>query len=393
MASLFSGNGKRRKSVAKPAWRQWVEAAIFAMLVVAPIHIFGFQLYHIPSGSMESSLLTGDYVFVNKWSYGARLPMTPLAVPFVQNTFLGFPSFITALQFGYHRLPGTESVRRNDVVVFNFPAGDTVIALPQFGSAVTYYETLRMLGREQTWRRFGDHIVVRPIDKEENFIKRCVAVPGDTLRIVRGRMFINHQPAFEPQFADALYAVQTNGEPFNTDRLKELDIKMPRQFFDSAHTYLFNLTRDQVIRLKQFSNVRRINPYLSEGAAVDVFPHDTARFAWNLDNFGPLYIPRRGATIPLDAANLALYGRIIATYEGNSLKTLGDTVWINGKKTSTYTFGKNYYWMMGDNRGESLDSRFWGFVPEDHIVGKPMAIYFSKGEEGIRWSRLFRTIQ
>lgn len=393
MAQLLAKRRQEDKPPAKPVWRQWIEAAIFALCVVAPIHIFGFQLYHIPSGSMERTLMTGDYVFVNKWSYGARLPMTPLAVPFVQNTFLGLPSFSTILKFGYHRLPGTGSVARNDVVVFNFPAGDTVIALPQFGSAVTYYEALRTLGRKETWRRFGDDIVVRPIDKEENFIKRCVALPGDSLQITGGVLYVNHRRAFQPPFADALYVVQTNGQPFNADRLTELGVSRPRQLSGTSPVYLFNLTSDQATRLRQFANVLEVHPYLSEGAPMEVFPHDTVHFAWNLDHFGPLYVPRKGATIHLDAAQLALYGRIIATYEGNSLQTRGDTVWINGKRTSSYTFRKNYYWMMGDNRGESLDSRSWGFVPEDHIVGKPMAIYFSKGEQGIRWSRLFHKIQ
>lgn len=392
MIRTFLRRRPRGKSPAKSAWRQWLEATIFALLVVAPIHIFGFQLYHIPSASMESTLLTGDYVFVNKWSYGARLPMTPLAVPFVQNTFLGSPSFSTAVQWGYHRLPPTNPIRRNDIVVFNFPQGDTVITLPQFGSQVTYYQVLRTLGRAETWQRFGDEIVVRPIDKEENFIKRCVAVPGDTLQIIQGTLYINHHRVAAPPSANAPYRVRTDGRPFNAVRLKELGIAEPRNVI-APYTYLLDLTRGQYASLKQFANVQQITPCYSEGASAEIFPHDTAHFTWNLDNFGPLYIPRRGTTIRLDPANLALYGRIITTYEGNVLTTQGDTLKINGQPADEYTFKMNYYWMMGDNRGESLDSRSWGFVPQDHIVGKPMYVYFSKGEDGIRWNRLFRAIQ
>ena len=392
MRSIFHYVTKKRPASGKPAWREWLEAAIFALIVVAPIRIFGFSLYNIPSGSMEKTLMTGDYIFVNKWTYGARLPMTPLAVPFVQNTFLGHPSFSNLLHIGYHRLPGTGMIKRNDVVVFNFPAGDTVIALPRFGSAITYYQELRAIGREKTWQQYGKDIVVRPVDKRENFIKRCLAVAGDTLQIKDGLVYVNGKAAPVPPRSETYYAVQTNGNAFNPDRLRELGIGKPQGFDNSTGTYSFDLTGEQAEALKQFSNVKAIEPVIITGTDPDLFPYDTADYKWNISHYGPVYIPEKGTAIHLDPVNIALYHRIITTYEGNKLELRKGKIFINGKQTDTYTFKMNYYWMMGDNRQDSEDSRYWGFVPEDHIVGKPMFVYFSRGEDGFQWGRIFNGI-
>ncbi len=336
--------------------------------------------------------MTGDYIFVNKWTYGARLPMTPLAVPFVQNTFLGHPSFSSLVHTGYHRLPGTGMIKRNDVVVFNFPAGDTVIALPQFGSEITYYQEMRAVGREQTWQQYGKDIVVRPVDKRENFIKRCLAVAGDELQIKDGLVYVNGKAAPVPPESETYYQVQTNGNAFNPDRLRELGIGKPQGFDNSTTTYSFDLTGAQAAALKQFSNVKAIEPVIVTGTDPDIFPYDTADYKWNISNYGPVYIPEKGVAIHLDPVNIALYRRVITTYEGNKLDLREGKIFINGKQTDTYTFKMNYYWMMGDNRQDSEDSRYWGFVPEDHIVGKPEFVYFSKGEEGIQWSRIFKGI-
>lgn len=393
MRNIFYRNQDKKDSRRKPAWREWLEAAVFALIVVTPIRMFGFSLYNIPSGSMEKTLMTGDYIFVNKWTYGARMPNTPLSIPFVQNTFLGFPSFSRLIHFGYFRFPGIGRVNRNDVVVFNFPAGDTVIALPQFGSEITYYQEVRQAGREETWRQYGKDIVIRPVDKRENFIKRCVAVAGDTLMIRNGIVFVNGRMAPVPPGSEAHYYVQTNGEPFNQDRLASLGIDPALGYDNGNKVYLFNLTAGEAKTLKQFSNVREIDRAIEQGADPDMFPHDTADYKWNINNYGPIYIPKKGATVQLNRSNIALYQRIISTYEGNKLDVKDGKIFINGKETGEYTFRMDYYWMMGDNRGDSEDSRFWGFVPEDHVVGKPVFVYFSKGKEGIAWSRLFGGIR
>ncbi|GAA4316067.1 signal peptidase I [Compostibacter hankyongensis] len=377
--------GRRKKS----PLREWTEALVFALLVAGPIRIFGFGLYHIPSASMEHTLMTGDYIFVDKWSYGARIPMTPLSVPFVQNSIFGLRSFSTLISLPYLRTPAAGEIRRNDVVVFNFPAGDTVIDRPEYGSEITYYQVMRELGREETWKKFGQDIVVRPVDKEENFVKRCVGLPGDTLQLTDNNLYINGRLSALPAEAEGNYRVQTNGTPFNGERLKELGIATPGQY--AADTYVFSLTPGQLKTLRSFTNVVDISR-MERASSGELFPHDPQHFSWSNGNYGPVYIPRKGATVRLDSASVSLYKRIITTYEGNKLTVSGNRILINGKETDHYTFRKNYYWMMGDNRDNSLDSRYWGFVPEDHIVGKPRFVYFSKGDDGIRWNHLFSGI-
>ncbi|HUX85345.1 MAG TPA: signal peptidase I [Chitinophagaceae bacterium] len=382
---------KRRKSVL----REWVDAAIFAIVAATLIRTFLFEAYTIPTPSMEKSLLVHDFLFVDKITYGPRIPMTPLAVPFTLNSLplFNLQSYSNWPHFGYHRIRGMRHIRRNDVVVFNFPQGDTVVV--QTEGNYTYYQLVRQMGRQSVLNNPEYTIVTRPIDREENYIKRCIAIAGDTLEIRKSVVFVDGKEASLPPHSEMFYDVLANQTPFDADRLDELKIDPP--FGDPVQDgnklmYTFDLTQDGVAALRKFSNVINISPQIATGTDLDAFPHDTAHFKWNADYFGPVWIPKKGATVHLDLSNIALYRRVIQTYEKNSLAIRDSTIFINGKPADHYTFKMNYYWMMGDNRHNSLDSRFWGFVPEDHIVGRAWFIWMSYGHHGIRWSRLFRGI-
>jgi signal peptidase I len=379
------GQPKKRKS----AVREWLDAAIFAIIAATLIRTFIFEAYTIPTPSMEKTLLVNDFLFVSKISYGPRIPNTPLAVPFTHHTLPGTKyskAYSEAVHWPYKRLPGFTRVKRNDVVVFNFPEGDTV-ALEQQDQS--YYGLVRSLGRDAVWESY--HVTSRPVDKRENYIKRCVAESGDTLSIKDGVVFINGRQAPIPQESERRYTVQTNGDPLNPDRLDELDITPNPDATLSAGIFLYNLTPGNVTELKNFPVVKSIKPYFS--GEQSVFPYDTANYHWTEENFGPLYIPKKGATVKLDSTNIAIYDRVIRVYEGNTLEAKNGQFYINNKPADSYTFKMNYYWMMGDNRNNSLDSRYWGFVPEDHVVGKAWLIWMSYGHGSIRWSRLFRTIK
>jgi len=379
------GQPKKRKS----AVREWLDAAIFAIIAATLIRTFIFEAYTIPTPSMEKTLLVNDFLFVSKISYGPRIPNTPLAVPFTHHTLPGTKyskAYSEAVHWPYKRLPGFTRVKRNDVVVFNFPEGDTV-ALEQQDQS--YYGLVRSLGRDAVWESY--HVTSRPVDKRENYIKRCVAESGDTLSIKDGVVFVNGRQAPIPQESERRYTVQTNGDPLNPDRLDELDITPNPDATLSAGIFLYNLTPGNVTALKNFPVVKSIKPYFS--GEQSVFPYDTANYHWTEENFGPLYIPKKGATVKLDSTNIAIYDRVIRVYEGNTLEAKNGQFYINNKPTDSYTFKMNYYWMMGDNRNNSLDSRYWGFVPEDHVVGKAWLIWMSYGHGSIRWSRLFRTIK
>ncbi|HEY8916638.1 MAG TPA: signal peptidase I [Chitinophaga sp.] len=379
------GQPKKRKS----AVREWLDAAIFAIIAATLIRTFIFEAYTIPTPSMEKTLLVNDFLFVSKISYGPRIPNTPLAVPFTHHTLPGTKyskAYSEAVHWPYKRLPGFTRVKRNDVVVFNFPEGDTV-ALEQQDQS--YYGLVRSLGRDAVWESY--HVTSRPVDKRENYIKRCVAESGDTLTIKDGVVFVNGRQAPIPQESERRYTVQTNGDPLNPDRLDELDITPNPDATLSAGIFLYNLTPGNVTALKNFPVVKSIKPYFS--GEQSVFPYDTAHYHWTEENFGPLYIPKKGATVKLDSTNIAIYDRVIRVYEGNTLEAKNGQFYINNKPTDSYTFKMNYYWMMGDNRNNSLDSRYWGFVPEDHVVGKAWLIWMSYGHGSIRWSRLFRTIK
>jgi signal peptidase I len=379
------GQPKKRKS----AVREWLDAAVFAIIAATLIRTFIFEAYTIPTPSMEKTLLVNDFLFVSKISYGPRIPNTPLAVPFTHHTLPGTKytkAYSEAVHWPYKRLPGFADIKRNDVVVFNFPEGDTV-ALEQQDQS--YYGLVRSLGRDAVWESY--HVTSRPVDKRENYIKRCVAEAGDTLSIKDGIVFINGRQAPIPPESERRYMVQTNGDPLNPERLDELDVTPNPDATLSAGLFLYNLTPGNVAALKNFPVVKSIKPYFS--GEQSVFPYDTTHYHWTEENFGPLYIPKKGATIKLDSSNIAIYDRVIRVYEGNTLESKNGQFYINNKPANSYTFKMNYYWMMGDNRNNSLDSRYWGFVPEDHVVGKAWLIWMSYGNGSIRWSRLFRTIK
>ena len=375
---------------------EWGNAIVFATVVATLIHIFFFQMYVIPSSSMEKSLLVGDYLYVSKVTYGPQMPNTPVAFPFVHHT-MPFSqtkkSFSEAIKLPYKRLKGLRQIERNDVVVFNFPAGDTVLVENQ---AVTYYDVLRdyqeqygkQKGRELLEKQYN--IVYRPVDKRENYIKRCVALPGDSIKIVDGELFINGKVQDKVVEKQYCYSINTS-EPLSQYAIDELGIT---EISGSGNNYFSPLTDQMVERLLKMKNVKSVTRYI---ATDESFPHDP-HYKWTADNMGSLWIPKKGATITLTQENLPLYERIIDVYEDNDLEVKNGEIFINGEKAESYTFKMDYYWMMGDNRHNSADSRYWGFVPEDHIVGKASFIWMSAGQRGsfptnIRWNRLFNKVK
>jgi signal peptidase I len=386
----------------KPASREWIDAGVFAIVAATLIRTFVFEAYVIPSESMEKTLLVNDFLFVNKMSYGPRIPQTPLSFPFVHNTMPGSittASYLKWIQIPYKRLPAITPVKRNDVVVFNFPAGDTIINLPEYGSKQPYYDVLRTQfkgDRDALNAQFP--ILVHPMDKTDNYIKRCVAEAGDVLQLKDAQLFINGQPAYLPGASQTEYVVETDGKPFSEEFLKEElgvaveDTKGQIIPYDNKpNTFVFNMTPLEMAKLKQQPNIKSISLY-SNGYVGGYFPYDDANFPYTLDNFGPIKIPKKGETITLTAQNIALYKRLIADYEHSTLEESNGKYFINGKETNQYTPIYNYYWMMGDNRHRSQDSRYWGFLPETHIVGKASLIWFSY-ENGPRWKRLFNSIK
>lgn len=377
---------------------EWVNAILFATVVASLIHIFIFQIYVIPTSSMEKSLLIGDYLCVSKVAYGPQMPNTPLSFPFVHHTMpfsQTVKSFSEAIKWPYHRLKGLGAIRRNDVVVFNFPAGDTVLLENQ---NVTYYDVLRQyqeqLGKAEGRRQLEKDytIISRPVDKRENYIKRCVAVPGDSLAVRNGEVFVNGAAQENIPGLQYQYMVQTSA-PLTQYALNNLNIT---EYSGNGSAYYMNLTDEMAEQLKKLKNVLSVRRYIFP-ANTEVYPHwETPR--WSQDNYGPIWVPQKGATISLTPDNLALYGRIIDVYENHDLEIDGNEVKIDGRPATEYTFEMNYYWMMGDNRHNSADSRFWGFVPEDHIVGKASFIMMSSDQNksfpsSIRWDRIFKTVK
>jgi signal peptidase I len=398
---------------------EWLDALIFAVIAVSLINIFLFQNYRIPTGSMEKSLLIGDHLFVSKIAYGPRMPNTPVAFPFTQHTMplTKGKSWSDIIHWPYKRLAGTGRVKNNDPIVFNFPAGDTVVVENQVTS---YYEIVRSTARELKRRDFYAskpvidngyymdlarkevkeqyHIIYRPVDRRDNYVKRCIAIPGDTVFIKDGTVYVNGKLVPEIKTQQTTYSVNTNGTTINPKAFERLNISRADQQLDMG-VYILPLTKEAAVAISKFSNVTDVQPILARVGeyAAHIFPY-SSRLKWNEDNFGPLWIPKKGATVKIDTSNICLYERIIETYENNKLKVEGDKIFINNVPADSYKFKMDYYWMMGDNRHNSADSRYWGFVPEDHIIGKPKFIWLSldkeaKGLKKIRFGRMFMKVR
>jgi len=394
------------KGIKNPLLRtimSWIDAIVYALVLVYFLFLFVGQNFQIPSSSLEKTLLTGDFLWVNKYTYGPRVPQTPLHFPLAQNTLplLNCKSYIEKPQLKYHRLKGLRNVERMDIVVFNFPTGDTVaLNCPN----PDYYTLCYQYGREAVRcneAKFGK-IVYRPVDRRDNYVKRCLGLPGETIQIKDGIVYANGKAVEQPASVQYNYYVSTNGTPISDELFDELGISQEDRHIAArmgmqGTQYVLPLTSDMVKRLQQESwvgDIQRIQPAVDE--AVYTFPLGK-NYGWTHSNYGPLWVPKKGSTVELTVENLPLYERCIRNYEGNTLQVQDGTILINGKATTTYTFQMDYYWMMGDNRDNSSDSRYWGFVPEDHIVGTPSIILISFDKDhslldgGIRWNRIFKT--
>lgn len=441
------GFWKKSENPAVRSVMSWVDAIVFALVAVYFVNIYIFQNYQIPSSSLEKSLLVGDYLYVSKLSYGPRVPNTPLSMPLAQHTLplVNTKSYIEWPQWDYKRVPGLGKVKRNDIVVFNFPAGDTVATNYQQTDfySLAYNEGRRMypnpvdmdsLTRKQQRavydlyynagrnlilsnpKMYGD-VVVRPVDRRENYVKRCVGLPGDTLEIKDAQVYIDGKPLENPEDMQLNYLVQTTGPYITEDMFRELGISKDDQAMVNnesllmemglthrdaqgrlAPTYDLPLTKKMLETLS--GNKKLVSRIVMEPEIFtgQMYPLNLYT-KWDRNNYGPIWIPKKGATIKLTEDNLPIYERPIKAYEGNTLEVKEDGIYINGKKTDEYTFKMDYYWMMGDNRHNSADARSWGFVPEDHVVGKPIVVWLSLDKDRgwfdgkIRWNRIFKWVK
>ena len=389
----------------KSAVREWIDAAVFAIVAATLIRLFIFEAYTIPTGSMEKSLLVNDFLFVSKISYGPRVPNTPLSIPFIHNYIpgVGNKSYSEAIKLPYIRW-WQKPVKRGDAVVFNFPAGDTVIHKEGFESGKPYYQIKRYAdaGDPQSadiLRNPGIYpVVVHPVDKTDNYIKRCIGVAGDTLQVIRGDVYINGLKQESPPNSARKYGVETqNNVSLDESSLEELGIMMNDGDLTSdmelrKYTYLVNMTQAEKAILEKSPGIRLIEPVNdSLVRPLDLFPYDTLH-RWSVDNYGKIWIPKKGASLTLTPDIYPVYERAIRLYERNDFYMNNGKFFLNGKEVTSYTFKMDYFWMMGDNRHNSQDSRYWGFVPEDRVVGKAWLIWFS-WNDGPRWSRLFRFVK
>lgn len=408
----------------------WVDALVFALVAVYFINLFFFQNYVIPSSSLEKSLLTGDYLFVSKVSYGPRIPETPLTMPLTQHTLplVNVKSYVEWPHWDYRRVKGLGNVKLNDIVVFNYPAGDTLCNEERY-QANDYYQMvysigdqiLEQNGQQQDVRvlnplqqrryfekvyaagrnyilnmpgEYGD-IISRPTDRRENYVKRCVGLPGQTLQIKNRIVYLDGKANKEPDNVQYTYKMKLKGE-FPVELADELGITN-EDLLMYNQSGVIPLTKKAYLALKANKNLVESISINVDAIYGDLYPLN-AYTGWTRDNYGPVWIPKKGKSIQLNLKNLPIYERCIKVYEGNDLKVDSQgNIFINGKLAKSYTFKLDYYWMMGDNRHNSADSRYWGFVPEDHIVGKPIFIWWSHspdhpGFSGIRWNRLFNFV-
>lgn len=389
-----NNDAKPRKKKTKS--REWFDAILFAVIAATIIRVFFIEAYTIPTASMERSLLVGDFLFVSKVNYGARIPMTPIAFPFAHHTMpiTGTKAYWDGVEWKYRRLPGLSDIKRNDVVVFNYPQGDTVALEYQDQD---YYQMVRSLGWKQVNSQFT--IVSRPVDKRENYIKRCIGIAGDTVSMKNGLVYLNGKPEKLKNTGQIGYEVVFKTQDVNFSVFEDMGFNVSEEISPmSQNSYQFTGTEPMMEKVRKLDFVQSVKELteVDQKRDGDIFPYDPNR-NWNVDNFGPIILPKRGWTVKLDSATMPLYERSIRIYEGNKVEKSGKGWLINGVPADSYTFKMNYYWMMGDNRHKSADSRYWGFVPEDHVVGKALFIWMSYDTNGsffskIRWNRLLKGI-
>lgn len=410
----------------------WVDAIVFALVAVYFINLYLFQNYQIPSSSLEKSLLTGDFLYVSKATYGPRVPNTPLSFPLVQHTFPawlgGGKSYIEKPQWEYRRLKGMEDIERGHIVVFNVPAGDTVCLNMQNPDYYTicYLNGMRMVeeqrrnnpnfatnltsdqltdfyfaaGRQLVKQNpdFFGEVVWRPVDRRENYVKRCVGVPGDTLQIINNQIYINGEPLPDHEGVQYNYYVYTH-KALSHNIMDDLGIsKEDRKIVSNGANPVYHLPLTQAMK-SELEALNFVDSVIIEPASVAGPVYPLGYNSWTRDNYGPVYMPHRGEKIALNADNYRFYEHCIRNYELQDIRLKDNQIYINGEPADTYTFKMDYYWMMGDNRHNSADSRFWGPVPEDHIVGRPRFIWLSIDKDKpwfkghIRWKRLFTKAQ
>ncbi len=384
------------KPYKKSVGREWADALIFAIVAAHLIRVFLIEAYKIPTSSMEGTLQIGDYMFVSKLHYGSRVPNTPLALPFMHHTipFTKSRAYSEAIKLSYKRLPGFQKIKRNDIVVFNIP-----------------FEHDMQSPMSKAYNR-GIKYASRPVDKREHYIKRAVGVPGDKIEVKDKQLYVNGEAALNPEKMQHAYQVSSGNTQISDKTLRKHGVRV------FAHTKFSSInpnrggaglmgvrmTDKTAEKLNDLSFVQQVQPLEKPVAS---FPENAGDLGWTGDNYGPVQIPAKGETIQLNSDNINIYKTAIEVYEGNDLEINENEIKINGAVVDGYTFKMDYFWLMGDNRDNSLDSREWGFVPEDHVVGKPLFVFFSSEggktvqlangwkvkNEGIKWNRLFKKAQ